>query len=339
MARIGAQVADALAYAHAQGVLHRDIKPSNLLLDAAGQGLGRRLRPGQAVEGSDGPTAAGDVVGTLRYMAPERFEGLSDRRSDIYGLGATLYELLALRPAFDEPDQAAAHRPDRPRAADAVATARPPHPPRPGGDRPEVPGQGPEGPLPDRRGAAGRAASGSSQNRPTRTRPLSPPEQLWRWCKRNPLVAGLNALAAALTIVIAVVSTVAAYRNGRLAAQLEGQHDEANQNLVQANKNLIQAYTTEAEARRQSRRVGQRFEALGAIERAMGLAPNVGITEAERFRLRNEAIAALALPDLRVAKELDVPRAMRERLRGRSGLRAVRLQARRRHGDRPPPGR
>src|SRR5262249_45364213 len=71
----------------------------------------------------------------------------------------------------------------------------------------------------------------------------------------------------------------------------------------------IQSYTSEAAARRVSRRVGQRFEALDAIERAMGLASEVGITEAQRSRLRNEAIAALALPDLRVAKELDVARA------------------------------
>ena len=81
-------------------MLHRDIKPSNLLLDAAGHvwvadfGLAK-------VEGSDGPTQTGDIVGTLRYMAPERFEGWSDRRSDIYGLGMTLYELLTLRPAFE----------------------------------------------------------------------------------------------------------------------------------------------------------------------------------------------------------------------------------------------
>ena len=73
--------------------------------------------------------------------------------------------------------------------------------------------------------------------------------------------------------------------------------------------NLIQAYTTEAEARRQSRRVGQRFETLEAIERAMRIAQEVGITKSERLRLRNEAIGALALPDLRIARELDVPRA------------------------------
>jgi WD40 repeat protein/serine/threonine protein kinase len=100
VARIGVQVAEALAHAHGQGVLHRDIKPSNLLVAADGEvwvtdfGLAK-------VEGGDGLTRTGDVVGTLRYMAPERFDGWSDPRSDVYGLGMTLYELLTLRAAFE----------------------------------------------------------------------------------------------------------------------------------------------------------------------------------------------------------------------------------------------
>jgi WD40 repeat protein len=139
--------------------------------------------------------------------------------------------------------------------------------------------------------------------------PVGLVEQFRRWCKRNPVVAGLNALAATLTIIIAVVSTVAAMRLKAQQGETAKNLVQANRNLIQAKKNLIQAHTTEAEARRVSRRVGQRFAALGAIERAMQLAPTVEITEAEQFRLRNEAIAALALPDLRVAKELDVSRA------------------------------
>src|SRR5262249_18955446 len=105
VARIGLQVAEALAYAHQHGVLHRDIKPSNLLLDVMGNvwvtdfGLAK-------VEGSDGPTRTGDIVGTIRYMAPERFAGWSDRRSDVYSLGTTLYELLTLHPIFPGAAQA-----------------------------------------------------------------------------------------------------------------------------------------------------------------------------------------------------------------------------------------
>ena len=127
VARIGVQVAEALAHAHSQGVLHRDIKPSNLLLDADGEawvtdfGLAK-------VEGSDGPTRTGDFVGTLRYMAPERFEGWSDPRSDVYGLGVTLYELLTLHPAYEAATRAirssASSTPPRPRREGTIRESR-----------------------------------------------------------------------------------------------------------------------------------------------------------------------------------------------------------------------
>jgi serine/threonine protein kinase/WD40 repeat protein len=307
VARLGAQVADALAHAHKRGVLHRDIKPSNLLLDAVGNVWVTDFGLAKFEEGED-LSRSQDVVGTLRYMAPERFRGISDRRCDLYALGATLYELLTLRPAFESHD--------RLRLIDQIVH-EPPAPPRQLDRR--IPRDLETIVLkalakdPKDRFATGDELGAELrrflENRPIRSRPIPAYERLWRWCKRNPLVAGLNALAATLTIIIAIVSTVAAYRNGRLANQLEARNIQANQNLVQAKKNLIQAYTTEAEARRQSRRVGQRFETLAAIERAMQLVPEVGIAEAERFRLRNEAIAALVLPDLRIAKELDVPRA------------------------------
>src|ERR1043166_4562322 len=106
VANIGRQVADALEYAHKQGTLHRDIKPSNLLLDLRGTvwvtdfGLAK-----VAGAGADDLTGTGDVLGTLRYMPPEAFEGQSDARGDVYSLGLTLYELLAFRPAFGEKER------------------------------------------------------------------------------------------------------------------------------------------------------------------------------------------------------------------------------------------
>ena len=104
VARIGVQAAEALAYAHHHKLLHRDIKPSNLLLDLQGTVWVTDFGLAKA-EGTDALTQTGDIVGTLRYMAPERFHGLADARSDVYALGLTLYEMLTLEPAFagDEP--------------------------------------------------------------------------------------------------------------------------------------------------------------------------------------------------------------------------------------------
>ena len=122
VAEIGRQAAQGLAHAHTRGILHRDIKPSNLLLDTAGVVWITDF--GLAKLEDDGLTASGDVLGTLRYMPPERFRGEGDARADVYALGMTLYELLTLRPAFDASDrlklveQVKSVEPSRPRAVD-----------------------------------------------------------------------------------------------------------------------------------------------------------------------------------------------------------------------------
>ncbi|HZN39585.1 MAG TPA: serine/threonine-protein kinase [Planctomycetota bacterium] len=98
-ARIGIQAASALHYAHGQGTLHRDIKPANLLLEANEHVWVTDFGLAKALE-AEGLTYAGDLLGTLQYMAPEQFEGNYDVRSEVYALGVTLYEVLVLRPAF-----------------------------------------------------------------------------------------------------------------------------------------------------------------------------------------------------------------------------------------------
>src|SRR5262249_4027539 len=83
---------------------HRDIKPSNLLLDLQGTVWVTDFGLAKA-EGTDALTHTGDLVGTVRYMAPERLQGQADARSDVYALGLTLYELLTLEPAFQAGDR------------------------------------------------------------------------------------------------------------------------------------------------------------------------------------------------------------------------------------------
>jgi serine/threonine protein kinase len=107
VARLGIQAAEALEHAHQYGVVHRDIKPSNLLVDAHGHlwitdfGLAQ-------FQNDAGLTQSGDLLGTLRYMSPEQAGGqrtILDHRTDIYSLGATLYELLTLHPPFEGNDR------------------------------------------------------------------------------------------------------------------------------------------------------------------------------------------------------------------------------------------
>src|SRR5262249_34643807 len=183
---------DALPHAANQGVLHRDIKPSNLLLDDTGNVWVTDFGLAKAAGDGDDLTHTGDIVGTMRYMAPERFNGQGDLRSDVYSLGLTLYELLVLQPAFGEADrnklvkQVMHDEPGRPRELNRAvprdletvvlkAIARDP------AHRYQTPGE-----MAD-------DLKRFVEDRPVRARRISPAEKLWRWCRRNPLPAGLLA--------------------------------------------------------------------------------------------------------------------------------------------------
>ncbi len=300
IARIGAQVADALEYAHRRGVLHRDIKPSNLLLDALGNIWVTDFGLAKLEEGED-LSQSRELVGTLRYMAPERFQGTSDRRGDIYSLGATLYELVALRPLFEESDPirlidrirndapAPPRQLDRhiPRDLETIvlkALAREPK---------------------DRFGSAGELADELRryvEGRPIRLRPVSVVERFWRWCKRDPWLAGANIAAAVLTTALALGGTWAAlvYRGQR--DQIGRDYLLIQQAEAETRKNLFDALLARARATRYSRQVGQRFDALAALDRTQKIARELRLPPDQLESLRDEVIACLALPDLKPTK-------------------------------------
>jgi eukaryotic-like serine/threonine-protein kinase len=268
VARIGVQVAEALAYAHGQGTLHRDIKPSNLLLDNQGTVWVTDFGLAKASDSAD-LTHTGDIVGTIRYMAPERFQGLSDARSDIYSLGLTLYEMLALRPAFAETDrnklihQVAHDEPARPRKLD-----------------PEVPvdletivlkamAKEPA----HRYGSAAELAADLQrfvEDKPIQARRVSARERLWRWCRRNPGLASALGLAAALLLAVTILSTWFAFAKANFAALQTSLNKELAREQTQmlAEKDRAEAVSRDLAA---SLDGSQRLSALMAIEKAQSL--------------------------------------------------------------------
>jgi serine/threonine protein kinase len=128
IAQLGRDVANALDYAHRHAILHRDIKPSNVLIDRYGIAHLSDFGLAQLHEQQQSLTATGEFLGTLSYAAPETLHAASDARSDIYSLGATLYELVGLQPIFEVSE----HRPGFTRDTDTLGPSHSARcPPRP----------------------------------------------------------------------------------------------------------------------------------------------------------------------------------------------------------------
>jgi serine/threonine protein kinase/tetratricopeptide (TPR) repeat protein len=231
--RYAATVVEALArvmqYAHERGIIHRDLKPSNVLLADDGTpkvtdfGLAKRFND------DSGRTATGQVLGTPSYMAPEQAAGESSKvgpATDVYALGATLYDLLTGRPPFSGTSM-----------LDTLEMVR---------TREPVPPGSLTGHLPRdletvclkclQKDPAKRYASAADladdlrrflDGKPILARPVGSVERAWRWAKRNPWVAGLGSAVALLLVTVAIITST-------LSFSLAAKNKEAEANARQA---------------------------------------------------------------------------------------------------------
>jgi serine/threonine-protein kinase len=223
VAQIGVQTASALSYAHGRGIIHRDIKPGNLILDTTGNVWVTDF--GLAKTGDGGVTHTGDILGTVRYMSPERFRGQCDVRADVYALGMTLYELLTMQAAYASGDRLKLIELIRqseaasPRSVDGrvprdletiVMKAIDKDPRRRYQSADEM----------------GEDLQRFVNDEPIKARRVGSAERLGRWCRRNPAVAVLMAAVLVLMAAGTAVSTWQAVAANRARADLAATNAE-----------------------------------------------------------------------------------------------------------------
>jgi WD40 repeat protein/cytochrome c-type biogenesis protein CcmH/NrfG len=294
VAQIGAQVADALAYAHGQGILHRDIKPGNLLLDVRGTVWVTDFGLAKA-ENADEITQSGDIVGTLRYMPPERFRGWSDPRSDVYGLGVTLYELLTLHTPFEASARGAlierilVETPPRPRKLD-------PHIPR---DLETIVLKAIEKEPARRYAGAGDLAEDLRRflsDKPIQARRAGAWVYVRKWVKRRP---GVAALGAALCVALLGLVGMWVWSYVRISQAL-ARAEEERWAAVEAGEREADERGKAEEARR---------EALRRRDAEARLRKQADDARVEALRLRDAALAETYRATLGETRALRLARA------------------------------
>jgi eukaryotic-like serine/threonine-protein kinase len=303
VAEVGRQSAEALAHAHQRGVIHRDVKPSNLLVDARGMiwmadfGLARRLADPSL-------TQQDSLLGTPRYMSPEQARiGPIDGRSDVYSLGATLYELLTLRPPFEGKtaaelvEQIGQRDPAPPRQAD-------PRIPR---DLETIILKTLAKRPADRYATASELAEDLERflnHEPVRARRIGPVGRLWRFARRRPALAGVSTAAAVAVLTTATVAYIRVVEE-RDKTRVALRDSEA---AYQASRAARRAeLSREAELVRKSMMPNRRKTGLELIRNAVDLGPDAAL----EARLRGEAVEFLVLRDVEARPAIPTGRAQR----------------------------
>jgi hypothetical protein len=302
VAQLGVEAAEALEYAHQLGVVHRDIKPANLLVDGRSHLWVTDFGLAQ-VQSQAGLTMTGDLLGTLRYMSPEQTlgqPGLVDHRTDLYSLGATLYELLTLEPAVRGNDRHEVLRRiafEEPRPPRKLNKAIPV-------ELENVVRKAMEKIPDDRYATAGELADDLRrflEDKPMRARPPTVRQRLVKWSRRHQPV--LRTAAAAVILMAALLAGGALW----LVRQQAARRADTERSVTTA---LVRAETLLAEGDKQTEDAPRWHStvqlAVAAVEGAEKVAARGEATEELAQRVRQvRAAAAAAETDSRLLAELE----------------------------------
>jgi serine/threonine protein kinase/WD40 repeat protein len=306
-------LARAIGHAHRKGVLHRDLKPGNVLLTAEGVPKIADFGLATCIGLESGLTSPGDLLGTPGYMAPEQVKQRERQigpATDVYGLGAILYELLTGRPPITGTD-----------LMDVLVRLREEEVIPPCRLQLSVPRDLETVCLkclqkdPRHRYASAEALADDLcrflDGKPTIARPVSLPERAWRWAKRNPTLAATLGAVALLLVVLAIGSTISAvlFRGERdRAVDAEGRAETARRATQDLLARRLQSVAGEVRAMRLRGERGAYYRGMPKLRETLAQARELGAPEEVIRAIRDEIGNLLTIGDIEITRELhDLP--------------------------------